>query len=245
MKRFLSIAMLAGLVLSPAALAQNAPKAQPEKPAPPVTAKPAPQPEKPAMPDQKAMEEAWEKAGQPGANHKLLSQFEGEWQAEAKEFMPGGGTPESTKGGLRCKMMFGGRYLHMEFEGKMHEKAYHGAGLMGYNNTDKKFETTWADSMNTALSVMSGTADAAGKVITLTGQCTDPTTNQKIAQREVWTITDKDHFRMDFYMTMGGQEMKAMEISYTRGKGGGHDDHGKSDDHGGGKDKDKGGKDKK
>ena len=44
-----------------------------------------------------------------------------------------------------------------------------------------------------------------------------PGMKQKI--REVMKLTDKDHFGFDWYETRGPQELKTMEIDYTRAGG--------------------------
>ncbi len=234
MNRILVTSVLAALFAAPA-LAQPPAKDAPAK-------KDAPKHEAQPNKDAQAMQEAWMKAGQPGANHKLLSQMEGEWTAETTEMMPG--APEAkSKGTMRSKVVLDGRFLHMEYDGKAHGQPYRGAGTMGYNNTDKRFESTWSDSMGTATSFMTGTADAAGKVFTMTGEHTNPASGKKETAKEVITITDSGHYTMDFFMSMDGKDVKVMTIAFTRGKGGKegkHDNHSDShDDKGKGKDKSK------
>ncbi len=154
------------------------------------------------------------------------------------------GAPESkTKGQMRSKVMLEGRFLHMEYEGKAHGQPYRGAGTMGYNNVDKRFESTWSDSMSTATSFMTGQADASGKVITLTGEQTNPATGKKESAKEVITIVDSGHYTMDFFMSVEGKDVKVMTIAFERGKGGRGGKEGKHEEQG---DKDKGkGKDKR
>ncbi len=232
MNRILVTSVLAALFAGPV-LAQPPSKDGPAK-------KDAPKHEAQPNKDAQAMQEAWMKAGQPGANHKLLSQLEGEWTAETTEMMPG--TPEvKSHGTMRSKVVLDGRFLHMEYDGKAHGQPYRGAGTMGYNNTDKRFESTWSDSMGTATSFMTGSADSAGKVFTMTGEHTDPTTGAKATTKEVITVVDNGHYTMDFYMSMGGKDTKVMTIAFTRVKGGGkHEEHSEGhDDKGKGKDKDK------
>jgi hypothetical protein len=159
-----------------------------------------------------AMMKAWEEAAKPGPNHKLLEWFEGEWQAEVKDLSPG--MESSDKGTLTCKMVYGGRFLSMDYDGRFHGKFFRGGGMWGYNNTDKKFESSWADSMGSMISYMTGTVSADKKVFTLSGDMTDPTAGKKISQKEVITITGKDTYKQEFFMG----EQKVMEISYTKGK---------------------------
>lgn len=157
---------------------------------------------------QKAMEEA----AKPGANHKLLEWFAGEWQVVVKDLTPG---QESTdEGVMSAKMVYGGRFLQSEFDGRFHGKFFRGGGMMGYNNATKKFQSTWADARDTAISFMSGTMSADNKVLTLTSEMTDPMSGKKVTMKEVNRITGKDSYTGEFYMG----EMKIMELSYVRGK---------------------------
>lgn len=171
-----------------------------------------------AMPDEKAMMEAWEKAGTPGEKHKWIEQFEGEWQASVVEYGMDGKPGAPEKGTMSNKMALGGRFAMMEFKGRAHGKFFYGHGMLGYNNTEKRFENTWVDSMSSNIMFMTGTTDSAGRVLTMAGECMDPMSKQKCTMREVTTIVDKNTMKSDFYMTMpGAPEAKMMEITYTKG----------------------------
>lgn len=157
---------------------------------------------------QKAMEEA----AKPGANHKLLEWFAGEWQVVVKDLTPG---QESTdEGVMTAKMVYGGRFLQSEFDGRFHGKFFRGGGMMGYNNNTKKFESTWADARDTGITFMSGSMSADNKVLTLTSEMTDPASGKKVTMKEVDRITGKDSYTGEFYMG----DTKIMELSYVRGK---------------------------
>ncbi len=157
---------------------------------------------------QKAMEEA----AKAGPNHKLLEWFAGEWQVVVKDLTPG---QESTdEGVMTAKMVYGGRFLLSDFDGRFHGKFFRGGGMMGYNNATKRFESTWADSRDTAIAFMSGSMSADNKVLTMTSEMNDPTTGKKVTMKEVDTITGKDAYKGEFYMGT----MKVMDLSYVRGK---------------------------
>jgi hypothetical protein len=234
----LALALTASLLAAPAALAQPkttpapapAPAAQPDKtpakpakddkPTPSKTDKPAPKSDAPAGDDKS---KAFEDANKPGPNHKMLEQLKGEWAAEVKDLTPGQETTD--KGTMTCEVVFGGRFLTMDFDGRSHGKFFKGGGMMGYNNQDKRFEATWADSMSTGIMFMTGSSSNDGKTFTLTGEMPNPMTGKKSTWKEVIAITAKDAWHDDFYMVDGGKEMKVMEISYPKaGKGEKKDD---------------------
>ena len=211
MKRLLSLIACVPLACASIAVAQE------KKPAPTT---PPPAKTDAAKPDTKgadaaaAAQEAWKKAAEPGPMQKWLTQLEGEWTSEAKD--TASGSEATDKGAMTSKMVMGGRFLQMEYDGRWHGKFFKGGGFLGYNNVDKRFESAWVDSGGSMISFMTGQADASGKVLTLTGEVTDPTTGKKAMMREVLTILGKDAHKTEFFIPADGKEMKIMEINYTR-----------------------------
>ena len=71
--------------------------------------------------------------------------------------------------------------------------------------------------MGTGVMMSEGDYDPATKTFTYTGEIeVMPGMKQKI--REVVKLTDKDHMDFEWYEDRGGQEMKTMEINYTKKK---------------------------
>ena len=59
--------------------------------------------------------------------------------------------------------------------------------------------------------------DAAGKVWTMTGAMSCPSTGQAMTKKSVITLHDRDHHSMEmFFIDPEGNEMKGMEIQYHR-----------------------------
>ena len=91
-------------------------------------------------------------------------------------------------------------------------------GTEGYDNAKKKFVGTWVDNMGTGIMTSEGDYDPATKTFTYNSKYTmAPGMDTPI--REVVKLTDKDHMAFEWYETHGGQEMKTMEINYTRAGG--------------------------
>jgi hypothetical protein len=211
-------------------MAQAKPETKEVKPAKPAT--PAAAPATPAAPatdkkadaaDKKAdpMEAAWAKAAEVNKNHEWMKFFEGEWSTSVKEFDPMTGKEAgSGSGTMTCKVVLGGRFLSMDFDGRFQGKFFRGMGTLGYSNVNSRYEGTWMDSMSTHTSMSTGSVDASGKVMTMLSEPTDPMSGKPVKQREVTTITGKDAYKMEMFMTFGGKEAKLMEISYTKGKAG-------------------------
>jgi len=113
-------------------------------------------------------------------------------------------------------MVLGGRFLYQEFTGQMMGQPFSGIGMDGYDNLRKTYVTAWFDTMATGIFLMEGTASLDGKTITLEGQHDEPGGGH-MTHRAVWTLVDANTQTFDMYGAHhGGQEMKVMEIVYTR-----------------------------
>lgn len=193
--------------------------AQQEKPAKPPTGG-----EKPAMPpgmDEAAME-AMMKHMMPGPHHKHLEPLVGKWTYEMKWWMAPDAPAETDTGTAEYKWIMGGRWMLQEVEGPgmMEGTRFNGMGLMGYDSVSEKYVSTWIDDHSTAMMVLHGTCDGAGKVITCTGKVPDAMTGQKDQPtRTVLTMKDKDTVTFEMFSTpAGSKEFKTMELTYKRAR---------------------------
>lgn len=217
MNRLLAVSFAATLIAASGAPAQPKPAAQPAT----ATAnkpKPAAQAAKPkdAAPSAKAEgpSKEMEDAAKAGANHRLLEWFEGEWDAVIA--CPGHDKPDT--GTMTCKMVYGGRFLAMDQGGRSQGKFFRGGGMWGYNNLEKRFEQTWADSESTGIIFLTGKASADGKSIAMIGEAADPNTGKKSFMKNVMTITGKNSWKSEFFSYENNRESKSMEIVFSRAK---------------------------
>jgi hypothetical protein len=102
-------------------------------------------------------------------------------------------------------------------DGKLQDMNFRGHSLEGYDNVKKKFVATWADNMGTGILMSEGTYDPATKSFTYTSEM-EPMPGVKTKVREVLKIVDSDHHMLEWFEDRGGQEVKTMEINYTRKK---------------------------
>ena len=165
--------------------------------------------------DMQAMMEKFEKQGTPGEPHKRLASMEGSWNTKTKSWMEPNKPPMETAGTCEQKMILGGRFLKQKCSGDMMGKTFEGVGLTGYDNQTKKYTSTWMDSMSTTLHVMEGTSND-DNTITQEGQYTCPIRGE-MKLRSVTKMFDQNTNIFEMYGTdKSGQEMKMMEITYTR-----------------------------
>lgn len=160
---------------------------------------------------------AWQETMNPGPMHEMLANKVGEWEAEVKMWMDPSQPPTVSKAKTVCEPMLGGRYFKSNHTGEMMGMPFEGYEINGYDNVKKKFFNIWLDNMGTGVLMSEGNYDEATKTLTLTGQMTAPMGNN-VNIREVVKKIDKDNFLFEMYVDTGGQEVKNMEIKYTRVK---------------------------
>ncbi len=159
-------------------------------------------------------------------NHKLLADLDGTWKYTVTMWMAPNAPPMKSSGTAVRKSIMGGRFFTMDVtgkmkmpgaDGKMKEFEFKGHGMEGYDNVKKKFVGTWMDNMGTGVMMSEGDYDPANKTFTYTSEM-EPMPGMKTKVREVVKLTDKNHMALEWYENRGGQEVKTMEINYTRAK---------------------------
>src|ERR1700742_4689195 len=123
-----------------------------------------------AEPNKEEMMKKVQEAGTPGAEHKALDVFVGDWKAEVKCFMNPDGPANVSHGTSKTKWIMGGRFIEEEFQGEMMGKPFHGRALLGYDKTKQLFKNVWIDDVNTAIITSEGKGENGNKVITLEGK---------------------------------------------------------------------------
>lgn len=159
-------------------------------------------------------------------NHKLLAQLEGTWSYTVKMWMAPDAPPMTSKGTAVRKPLMDGRYFLLNVtgemkmpgaDGKMKDFEFKGMSIEGYDNVQKKFVGTWSDNMGTGIMMSTGTYDPGTKTFTYNSEM-EIMPGMKMKVREVLKIVDADHHNFEWYEDRGGQEVKTMEINYTRKK---------------------------
>jgi hypothetical protein len=196
-KQTLSIAMLALLAGSPLAAQEAA----------------APQQ---MTPETKAMMEAFQKAGTPGAEHQKLADMAGAYDLTIQSYHAPGAEPTADSGTATRRMILGNRVLVEEVTSQMMGAPFSGQGLHGFDNVTGKYWATWNDSMSTGLMVSEGTCDA-NLSCTYTGTYHDPVSKKPQTSRMTskWTDTTTEVFEM-YGPGPDGKETKMMQITYRK-----------------------------
>jgi len=159
-------------------------------------------------------------------NHKLLGQLAGSWSYTVTLWMAPDAPPMKSAGTETRRAMMNGRYYMADVlgkikmpgaDGKLKDADFKGMSLEGYDNAKKKFVSAWIDNMGTGIIMLEGSYDEAAKTFTYDGE-EEMMPGTKTKVRQVIKIVDKDHHTLEWYEDHGGQQVKTMEIEYTRKK---------------------------
>jgi hypothetical protein len=162
------------------------------------------------------MMEAMMKAAMPGEAHTRLASTAGDWKLTTKMWMDPTTEPMVTEMTAHREMMMDGRYLREAVEGDFMGMPFVGQSIVGYDNVTGKYWSTWMDNMSTGVMVQTGTYDADTHTTTFVGESPDPMTGAMVKNRTVMEHVSADKEIMTMYMTQGGEEIKTMEIVWTR-----------------------------
>ncbi len=169
------------------------------------------------QPDTKAMEEMMMKMAEPGPEHKMLARMVGTWDCTAKFYEPdatGKVVENTSKAEAKVVSELGGRWFRQDFKGEFAGQPFSGIGFNGYDKAKSQYFGTWIDTMSTSMMIMTGTYDEAKKTLTMTGTFSMP--GMDIKSRHTTEEKDANTVVFTMYHDMGGQEMKAAEITYKR-----------------------------
>lgn len=208
--RFLHATLACALLSFAATAAAQEEQAQAE--APPAAA--------PASPDQQAMMDAWVKAATPGPQHAQLAEhFVGTWNTKQTMWMDPSAPPMVETGKSVDTAVLGGRQIQTQFTSQFMGQPFTGIGLTGYDNVRGKYTASWVDNMSTGLMTSEGDYDPATKTYTFIGTMADPMHDgAPITVRETVRIIDADHHVMEMFEPRDGEQVRTMQIEYTRAK---------------------------
>lgn len=164
---------------------------------------------------------AWMDYATPGDMHQMLAKSDGVWNGANTTWMENGAKPMTSTSEATNKMIFEGRYQISEHKGNFMGMPFEGMSIVGYDNSKKKFISTWIDNMGTGIMHGEGDWNPSTKSIEFKGKMTDPARPGKDCEvREVYTFVDDNTQKLEMYGpdSKTGKEYKTMEIKYTRKK---------------------------
>lgn len=153
----------------------------------------------------------------PGPEHQKLAALAGTWEGTVETVGPDG-KPMQFKGTAVLKLDFNGFWLIEDFTADFMGMPFHGHGQHGFDPARGKYVSSWIDSMSPSLTVIEGTMDKAGKVLTLSGKTTGMD-GKPAEMRETLTLVDANTYTLEMHTVGGDGKDEVMKITYKRTAG--------------------------
>ena len=166
--------------------------------------------------NQEEAQKIWMEYMTPGWAHELLASHVGEWKSVTTYWVDPSAPPQTMEGTSKNEMIMGGRYLKSTHSGVMMGMPFEGMSLEGYDNAKKEFTSVWIDNFGTGTSISTGKYDKETNSIIYTGTVYDPMQGKDVTIKEIIKYIDKDHHTIEMYSVMDDQEVKTMQIEFTR-----------------------------
>jgi hypothetical protein len=167
-----------------------------------------------------AMMKSMMEAGAVGPQHKALEPMAGKFKAVNKFKMDPSQDWTVSEGTYEGEMGLGGRYLLVEVQADMMGMPFQGMGVLGYDNTIKKYVAGWIDNMGTGVMRSEGTSSDGGKTIVFNGEMMCPIEHVMKPYKYQYEVKSSDEFVMRWWSpSMTDKKMfESMVITYTREK---------------------------
>jgi len=154
----------------------------------------------------------------PTDQHKRLNPLVGNWDV-AIRFKVGPDKFQDSSASCETKWILDGHVLRQEYNSMMNGKPYTVIHMLGYSDQKKKFFEIKFDNMNNYAMVNEGAISDDSKVITQVGERIDPATGKSGKLRTVTTLTDNDHYTLEWFLIgSDGKEEKGVTLVHTRKK---------------------------
>jgi hypothetical protein len=155
----------------------------------------------------------------PQKERECLRQLAGEWEYDAEAALEPGKPPMKIKGTENARRV-GDSWVVGELKATIADAPFTGIMTLGFDDQKKKFVGAWIDSMHSHLVQFEGTADAAGKTLTLFAEGPNPSAPGKpYKYKEVIEIKSKDHkIHVSSLQGEDGKWSEFMTANYRRKK---------------------------
>ena len=168
-------------------------------------------------PDTEAAAAMRQKINTPSRAHRKLDVFVGVWEARMSLWMDPSQPPVISEGTLEQKWILDGRFLQQTYQGGLMGAPFSGVGYIGYDNSLRKYLSTWMDSAGTTISTRSGRFDEAGKTLTLTGEVDDYIRGRIIPVSDRMVVVNPSEYVFETWQPgPDGKDCRVMLVRYTR-----------------------------
>jgi len=159
----------------------------------------------------------WVAISKPGAAHQLLDPFAGEWDLKISHYSKPDVAPSVSRGTSKVSWILGDRFLQEDLTGEIDGEKFIGVGLMGYDNSKRKFTTVWVDNMNTAIADSEGDYSTEQHLFTFTSKIWDPLVGRERQSKSTVRLVSEDKYIFtSFDKAAYGEDVRVFEIEYLK-----------------------------
>lgn len=154
----------------------------------------------------------------PGGAHHLLAGLVGEWEGTARTWFEPGKLADKSPISGEIRPVLDGRFVVHEYEGSLNGDPLRGLAVHGYELDRGTWVTAWIDSFHNGTALMLSEGDGVGDDrFSVLGSYAEPSGGPRWGWRsEIALVSPDDLVITHFNVTPGGEEAKAVEISYRR-----------------------------
>ena len=154
-----------------------------------------------------------EKFASPCQHHSVIGSLAGTWTTSSVVM-----GLEPQVGTSNNKMILGGRFLEMQYEGSFLGVELEGIVTLGFDNYKKKYTVVFIDNLNTSIRTAEGMLDKSGVVINLWGTMDEWLTDEHdkpVMYR--YTIIDANNFSFEVHdLSLPLGYTKVIDVHYKR-----------------------------
>ena len=147
---------------------------------------------------------------------QMISKYTGDWKAEYTMWMDTSSASMTYELSVHSDMIMNNLFLTSHFTGNVMGMNYEGINTIGFDSQKGIFQSTWIDNMNSGISYLEGKAGGDGKSIEFRGTVFDAISGKDVPVKQVITLVDDMHEKIEMITMVGGKEMKTLEINLVK-----------------------------
>jgi hypothetical protein len=156
--------------------------------------------------------------------HKMLSKLNGKWNLHYRLWIDPNSDPEEGDGTADANIILGGRFLQINMDYSIYEKAFTSEHIVGYDMDVKRFSLFSIDEFGTDAIFLYGDLDLEIESVVFAGVdsiSANPSTGEKSYQYKIElyipTEEDVDQFGFNtYFLNPEGEWKPLMETSFTK-----------------------------